>query len=225
MKKSLTRILIAEDDIFISEHLSQILIKLGFKIYGIVSSYSMALGALDNTNLPDLALLDIRMHNEDQGIKIAEHLRTLKVPFVYITSFSDKKTLEEAIIHQPMGYVLKPFTPDEIEKMMEKVIGELTPTYLVIKDRGEKKKLHFNKIMYIKSDNNYLEIHTSTKMYLERQKLTDMLSILPSDSFVRVHRSYVVNKKFVGGLSNNNLSIDGLEIPISRQYKNCLNSF
>ena len=225
MKKSLTKILIAEDDVFISEHLRQILTEIGYTIYGIVSSYSMALDMLEKSDLPDLALLDIRMHNEDQGIKIAEHLRTLKIPFVYITSFSDKKTLEEAIIHQPMGYLLKPFTPEEIQKMMKKVMGELMSTFLVIKDRGVKKKLHFNKIMYIKSDNNYLEIHTSSKMYVERQKLTNLVYILPSDSFVRVHRSYVVNKKFVEGLGNNCLHINGSEIPISRQYKNCLTSF
>jgi two-component system, LytTR family, response regulator LytT len=225
MKKSLYKILIAEDDVFISEHLRRILINLGYEVCGIVSSYSMAIELLDNSDLPDLALLDIRMHNEDQGIKIAAHLKALGVPFVYITSFSDKKTLEEAIIHQPKGYLLKPFTPDEIKKMMENVMGELASTYLIVNDKGKKKKLYFNKIMYIKSDNNYLEIYTSTKTFIERQKLTDIESILPKDSFQRVHRSYLVNTNFVEGLSNNNLTINGIEIPVSRQYKNYVDSF
>lgn len=225
MKKSLNKILIAEDDVFISEHLKRIIISLGYEVCGIVSSYSMAIELLDNSGLPDLVLLDIRMHNEDQGIKIAAHLKTLNVPFVYITSFSDKKTLEEAVIHQPKGYLLKPFTPDEIKKMIEKVIGELASTFLIVNEKGKKKKLHFNKIMYIKSDNNYLEIHTSTKMFLERLKLIELESILPKDSFIRVHRSYIVNKHFVEGFSSNGLTINEIEIPVSRQYKNCLDSF
>ncbi|TXB66998.1 response regulator transcription factor [Vicingus serpentipes] len=224
MKKSLNKILIAEDDVLISEHLKQILTDLGHVVYDIVSSYEMAKKSIDINDLPDLALLDIRMHNEDQGIKIAEYIKKLNIPFIFITSFSDKKTLEEAIFHQPKGYLLKPFTPDEIKKIIDKVMKELAISYLFVKEKDKKIKLFFNKIMFVKSDNNYLEIHTETKMFVERLKLIDIDNILPKDSFIRVHRSYLVNKKFIERINNNSIVINGVEIPVSRKYKNCLDS-
>ena len=115
-------ILIAEDDIFISEHLKQILNKLGYGVCGIVGSYDQAEAFINKNKLPDLALLDIRMHKEDQGIKIAKLLKTKDVPFIFITSFSDQKTLKSALEQEPKGYILKPFTPEDIKEAVEGVL-------------------------------------------------------------------------------------------------------
>lgn len=216
-------ILIAEDDVFISEHLKRIILNLGYNVYGVVSSYDMAINVIDKKNLPDLALLDIRMHDEDQGIKIAEYLNHIKTPFIFITSFSDKKTLEEAIIKKPSGYIVKPFTPDEVKKTIEGVLQKLIRPFILVKHKKQEKKIFFSDILFIKSDNNYLEIHTSnSKIFLLRMKMSEIEEELNLHGFVRAHRSFLINKNFVDGITSNSLLIKSHEIPISRNYKKTL---
>ena len=222
MKLSLNKIFIAEDDVFISEHLKRIILNLGYEIYDIVSSFEMAKKSIDINNLPDLALLDIRMQNQDQGIEIAKYFKNLNVPFIYITSFSDKKTLNEAIVHQPIGYILKPFTSEEIENLLNKVFEELFNEFVYVKHKDKEKKLNIDEILFIKSDNNYLEIYTETKKYLIRFKLSELEKKLPKSKFIRVHQSYMVNKKFIIAFSSNTININNLEVPISRKYKHML---
>lgn len=218
-------ILIAEDDVLISEHLKRIVLNLGFEVYGIVASFDSASKTIDKSNLPDLALLDIRMHNEDQGLLIAKYLNKLKVPFIFITSFSDKKTLEEAVVLKPSGYIVKPFTPEEIKKSIESVLQKLVLSYIVVKHKKEQKKILFNDIIFIKSDNNYLEIHTSySKIYLIRTKLSEIEKNIHLHGYVRVHRSFLVNKIFVNGINGNSIIVNHKELPVSRHYKKNLKS-
>jgi DNA-binding LytR/AlgR family response regulator len=212
-------ILIAEDDIFISEHLKQILIDLNYNVCGIVSSYDQAVDFFSKEELPQLALLDIRMHGEDQGIRIAEYLNTLKVPFIYITSFSDKKTVQLAVAQEPKGYIVKPFSEEEIEEVLSKVVVGLRPIYITIKDAFSRTKILINEIQYMKSENVYVEIYTKRKMYITRCKLSELIEEIEDENFVRVHRSYVVNKKFIERSSSQEILVNGERIPVSRSYK------
>jgi DNA-binding LytR/AlgR family response regulator len=104
--------------------------------------------------------------------------------------------------------------------VLETIFKKLSPEYIIIKDKSIKKKIYFNAIKYIKSDNNYIEIYTTTKTYVDRLKLSDLESILPQAIFIRTHRSYIVNKNFVDDFGYNELKIGDEIIPVSRQYKN-----
>ena len=107
------KVLIAEDDVLISEHLKMIVEEMGHQVVDISSCLKDALNYL-LTAMPDVALLDIRMHGVDEGIEIAKHLKSIKIPFVFITSFSDKNMLMNAVMQQPAGYVLKPYSKKDI---------------------------------------------------------------------------------------------------------------
>jgi len=218
-------ILIAEDDIFISEHLKQILLDLNHQVTGIVSSYLEAVEFLENNDLPDLALLDIRMHGEDQGVEIAKHLNTLNIPFIYITSFSDKNTVQQAVEQEPKGYIIKPFSKDEIKVLVSKIVKELKPKFLCIKESFMNTKILIEDILYIKSDNVYLEIYTATKTHLYRSKLVELMEELQNEDFVRVHRSFIINKNFIEKVAAQRVVINGVVIPISKSYKDSLSSF
>jgi two-component system, LytTR family, response regulator LytT len=214
-----TNILIAEDDVFISEHLSQILKGLGYKVSGIVSSYQQAENFITDNELPDLALLDIRMHNEDQGVEIAKLLNTKAVPFVFITSFSDKKTVQQAVEQQPKGYILKPFEADEIEKIVTNVLAENQTKFIYTKDNFITNKIPIADILWVKSDNVYVEIKTSQKTFVHRASLPDMIKVLPEKEFTRVHRSYLVRNDSVQKINTNSVTINQEEIPVSKSYK------
>ncbi len=218
-------IFIAEDDVFISEHLKQILLDLNHQVTGIVSSYQQAVEFLENNDFPDLALLDIRMHGEDQGVEIAKHLNTLNIPFIYITSFSDKNTVQQAVEQEPKGYIIKPFSKDEIKELVSKIVIDLKPKFLCIKESFMNTKILIEDILYIKSDNVYLEIYTKNKTHLYRSKLVELMDELQNEDFVRVHRSFIINKNFIEKVAAQRVAINGVVIPISKSYKDSLSSF
>jgi DNA-binding NarL/FixJ family response regulator len=69
---------------------------------------------------PDIILLDINIIGERDGIQLAEIIREkIKKPFIYITSYTDRKTLERAKHTLPYGYIVKPFSESELKITIE----------------------------------------------------------------------------------------------------------
>lgn len=84
---------------------------------------------------------------------------------------------------------------------------------------NNKSKVYLDKLKYIKSDGNYLEFITDEKTIIDRNKLKDILDDLPPN-FVRIHRSYVVNKNFIQALNSKTIFLNpDIEIPLSRTFK------
>lgn len=107
-------ILIVEDEVIIAKDISEILTKEGFDCIYKIDSYQKAIDAIENLN-PDLVLIDIILKKVDDGIKLGRHLYNLgTVPFVYLTSLSDRLTVLEVKSTFPFGYVLKPFKPKDL---------------------------------------------------------------------------------------------------------------
>lgn len=84
---------------------------------------------------------------------------------------------------------------------------------------NNKSKVYLDTLKYIKSDGNYLEFVTDDKTIIDRNILKDILGDLPPN-FVRVHRSYVINKNFIESLNSRTLFLKpNIEIPLSRTFK------
>lgn len=107
---SKAKVLIVEDEPMVAEDIAAALYRIGFVVSGVVYTEQAALEELrDNT--PEIALLDINLKSGNEGIRIAEEINRLyHIPFVYLTAYSDKLSLEMAQHTQPAGYVVKPFT-------------------------------------------------------------------------------------------------------------------
>ena len=104
------KVLIVEDEPMVAEDIAAALNRIGFDVSGVVYTEQAALEELrDNT--PEIALLDINLKTGNEGIRIAEEINRLyHIPFVYLTAYSDKLSLEMAQHTQPAGYIVKPFT-------------------------------------------------------------------------------------------------------------------
>jgi len=103
------RILIVEDEPLIAEDIASVLERNEYIISAIAYSKADALTALQ-TDLPDMALLDINLNGGLEGIEIADTINQhYNIPFVFITSYSDKHTLDKAKHTEPSGYIVKPF--------------------------------------------------------------------------------------------------------------------
>lgn len=212
------KILIVEDDVLISEHLNMILENLGYEVIGICSSMQSAFKTLE-IKVPDLALLDIRMNGIDEGIIVAEYLKTKGIPFAFVTSFSDKQTLMDAVLQKPLAYVLKPFEEEDIIKALQNIELTIQNEYLEIIKSQSIIRIAHKDILFLKSENVYVEIHTTKKRFLVREKLSDLIDKLPSTIFYRTNQSYCVNINHVSETNNKQLVIENSEIPLSQKYR------
>lgn len=113
------RILIVEDEPIISDDIESTLTTNDYDIAGKAYSSTMALDMLINRS-PDLVLLDIAIKGDKDGIDVAAIIREkYHIPFIYLTSFSDKITLERAKPTMPYGYIVKPFKDRDIITSIE----------------------------------------------------------------------------------------------------------
>ena len=113
------RILIVEDELIIAADIERILKKQDWEVVSISSCAKEALNQIDCL-APGMVLIDIHLNGQNEGIDVGRHLLERDtIPFVYITSLVDKVTLEEAKQTRPMGYIVKPFKPDDIVTTIE----------------------------------------------------------------------------------------------------------
>lgn len=114
-----TQILVVEDEIIVAENIRRRLQKLGYSVPLTVSSGEMAIKKAEE-NKPDIVLMDIVLQGEMDGIEAAEQIRSrFNIPIVYLTAYSDEKTLQRAKITEPFGYIIKPFKERELQIAIE----------------------------------------------------------------------------------------------------------
>ena len=215
-------ILIVEDELIIAEMLREMLESLGYGVAGVASDYHSAVEFLKTDSSVNFAICDINLNAENTGIEFGKLLQEqYKCPFIYLTSYYDKKTLEEAAETQPSAYLIKPFTEADIDSTLTVIASRVQPKSREIsfKDRHETFKLVVDQIQFIESDGNYITIYTQSDKLLIRNSLDGILTEVDSDSFRRVHRSYVVNLDYVKSFSSQHLQLPLQKIPLSRKYK------
>ncbi|MBI4931912.1 MAG: LytTR family transcriptional regulator DNA-binding domain-containing protein [Bacteroidetes bacterium] len=215
------KIIIVEDEAILAESCKRMLTGFGYDVTGIALNKNAAEQLFRKTEF-DLAILDINMGARYDGIELAHLLNTdYKKPFIFLTSYVDQVTIEKAKITQPLAYLLKPFTKDDLYTGIEIALAARTKKeeeYVLIKDGHLLIKVFLNDILFMKSDNIYVEVFTSDKTYLQRTSLDQFLSQLPQNKFLRTHRSYAVNISKVKALNGQYLVIGKELIPVSRNH-------
>ncbi len=113
------KILIAEDESIIAIDLQWRLEQNGFEVVGVVSSGDAVVEKALETK-PDLILMDILLEGDMDGVSAMEVIgASIDVSVIYLTSYSDQKTLQRAKITEPSGYILKPFGDRELLATIE----------------------------------------------------------------------------------------------------------
>jgi len=113
------KILIVEDESITAEDIKEKLKSSGYKVIGIASSYNKVLELIDN-NMPDLVLMDIKIKGDKDGIETANYVhRHYDIPIIFLTAFSDKELVEKAKTTEPYGYIIKPFTQEDLYSNIE----------------------------------------------------------------------------------------------------------
>jgi two-component system, LytTR family, response regulator LytT len=232
------KIVVVEDDLLIAEGIYRSLKSLGYNVLKPVENYTSALEII-NLEKPGLIFLDIRLSGSKDGIDLANEINALyDIPFIFLTSNSDPLTIERAKKTNPAGYLLKPFTKDDLYSTIEiglqnykkmKELKALKPVpvddFIMVKHNKAFVKLNFNEILYINSQHIYIEIVTiSGKRHLVRTSLNEYLKLLPA-FFLRIHRSYVINVHYIEEIIEQSVVLKGKTIPVSKVYRKSLNEF
>lgn len=113
------KILIVEDENIVALEIKKRLQKMGYIVPGVASTGKDAICMAEGL-LPDLILMDIMLKGEIDGIDAAYEIHTkYNIPIIYLTAYSDEKTLQRAKITEPYGYILKPFGEDDLRTNIE----------------------------------------------------------------------------------------------------------
>jgi DNA-binding LytR/AlgR family response regulator len=180
---------------------------------------------------PDVVFLDISM-DEMNGLEVASFIsKNTKV--VFCTAYSEFAL--QSYDFEAVDYLVKPIGFARFLKAIEKArksqSAELTTKrdnvlkedYVFIKteQKGKLIKINFDELDYIEAMSNYVAYHCGAKKTLCYQTLKDAEDKLPSNTFIRVHKSYIVAIKQIVAIENNEIILKNTtaKIPIGISYK------
>lgn len=124
MDKSEISILIIEDEAVLALGLEYTLKSLGYHVCGIESHFDATIKQL-SVDTPDLVLADIKLGEGMSGIQIARYIwQTHKIPIIFLTSYCDEKTIQEAMSCEPYGYLVKPWKDEELNAIIQMAINK-----------------------------------------------------------------------------------------------------
>lgn len=181
----------------------------------------------------DLVLLDIQMPD----LKGTDMLRCItgQRPMVIITTAYQEYAIEGYEL-DVVDYMLKPISFNRFLKGIQKVLEykewmlfkaqnlaskptSLEKEYIVLKSNQKLHRIHFDSILYIEGMKEYAMFYTNDQNLLIHTSLKALEKTLPVNDFLRVHKSYIVNKTKVSNMFGNQLAIGEAYIPIGYSYK------
>lgn len=184
-----------------------------------------------NNNQVDLIFLDIVMPQ----ISGLEFLKTLYNPPMVIFTTAHKEYAFEAFENDAVDYLVKPFAFDRFLKAMNKAFqlvklknpvntaSEETPAisngFLMVKVEYTTIRVDLNAILYIEGLKDYVKIHTEGKLILTKTTMKNIIEKLPSDSFIRVHKSYIISLEKIDMIENSRIVIGNQRIPIGESFR------
>lgn len=189
-----------------------------------------AIEALDflRTEQVDLIFLDLNMPK----LKGFDFLRTLSnAPKVIVTTAYSEFALDGYELNIS-DYLLKPFSFERFLKAVNKAISTEPTTQRTVTNeslqepqriflRSNKKYIQvvLDDILYMESAGNYVKVYTREGTITIREKITDVLLMLPQKDFLQVHKSFAVALKHINSIEGNRMNIATHIIPIGASYK------
>jgi DNA-binding LytR/AlgR family response regulator len=234
-------VLIVEDEVIIAKDMSLTLDKLGYNVVGHCISGEEAL-AMVKEKQPDIVLMDIMLKGDITGIEAAKKIHdNYYIPVIFITAYSDEDTISRANTSAPFGYIVKPFKANDLRATIETSLTRFNEEQqlkreneilyklakednrkdvLFIKTEAKLIKLRINDILYIEALKDYVNIFTVDNKYVIRSTMKGIEDKLPSESFIRVHRSFIVSIDKVSSIDHAKVILEnGESVPLGGLYK------
>jgi len=206
-----------------------VLRKQGYQIAGSATSAEKALLEIKSKQV-ELVILDLNLKGSKNGLWLAEKLRAeYTCAIVFLTAQGDQETLEKIYLTEPDGYLMKPFNNPTLLSAVKMALRNFYKLYpkknklkekaVYLKSRNGIVKITNTDLLFLKSDNNYVQIHISKNIFEVREKLTELIEILDFENLYRIHRRYAVNSEKVELIENNSLRVGAELLPISKSFQ------
>ncbi len=218
------KILVVEDENIVGADLKQTLIKLNYQVVDIVRSGEEAINmALEKK--PDLILMDIMLNGNITGIEAAKTIKEeIDVPVIYLTAYTDEKTLQNATLTDPFGYVLKPFDERTLHFSIETALYK-HKTNLKLKESEARYRtlVELSPIAICIYSNAQIAYANSAALKLfgavtEKELLGKPFSNFASSNFQKFVEEQLMYKEFntmkSEGVEEKILTIDGIELDV-----------
>ena len=203
----------------------------------LVASCSNAIEAMNalKINKVDILFLDIQMPD----ITGLDFVRSLghKPAIIFTTAYSEYAV--DAFNLGVSDYLLKPFDFPRFFQAVGKVMGHNKPKdeteiesvteaithtndFITVKADYKLYKINYDDLLYIEGQHEYVTFHTPQRRITALYALKDLESILPSDRFVRVHKSFIVSFYHIQDLDKSDVTVAGDKIPVGASYRDAL---
>lgn len=180
-------------------------------------------------NQIDILFLDINM----PVLSGISFLKTLKYKPQVIFTTAYKEYALDAFDLSAVDYLLKPFSLERFIVAVDKALERLQPIlppisgtadtktedYLFIKTDGKIYKIQHADLLYAEASGNYTKIVTTQNTILPGMTFSGFEELLPKSIFLRIHRSFIINKSKITHIEGNRVFIGSTEIPIGSNYR------
>lgn len=175
-----------------------------------------------NENSVDILFLDVEMPGAT-GFDLLDQLAY--VPKVVLTT-SKPEYAYDAFQYNVSDFLKKPFTYQRFQEALQKVnvqressSATVDEDHIFIKTDGKLVRLNNDDILYIESMGDYVKFVTADKKYITHNTIKNLEEKISKESFMKVHRSYIINISKIDDIRENDLFIKGNEIPVSKAHK------
>ena len=194
----------------------------------VIDTFNSAIDALNfmKSNTVDLLFLDINMPLLD-GLDFIKSLD--KKPMIVITTAYSEYAIKTYEL-EVLDYLMKPISFPRFLKAVNRAFKELNSNltsnlkvakraHIFIKvDKKKMQKIYLDEILIIESLRDYLKIKTITNKYIIHSTLSSFTEKLPSNNFIRIHRSFTIAIDKIEAVQGNSVEIDGIKYVIGRSY-------
>jgi DNA-binding LytR/AlgR family response regulator len=164
-----------------------------------------------------------------------EFLKTLKNPPLVIITTAYAEFAVQGYELDVVDYLMKPFAFDRFLKALQKaedllksretVHSEIREgerkedSFIFVKSSKKTFKVNLSEILYIEALGDYVKIYTTDKMIVSYQSLKNIESLLPSRSFPRIHKSFIIALSRIDMIEGNQVKIKDRLIPVGTNFK------
>lgn len=172
----------------------------------------------------DLLFLDVQIPNEMSGMEVAKaiHRKNEYVPIVFVTNYGEYAY--EGYCVNAMRYLRKPISQEDINACMEiawRRWNNAQEQFVSLVTPSQSVRFPINALVYVETISHILKVHTSDniELYEIRAPLEQLEAMLPAGCFVRCHKSFIVNLRYVRKYKAGQITVaSGAEIPLGRKY-------
>jgi AraC-like DNA-binding protein len=168
MNSSKPLIIVVEDDYLIALDLKEILESEGYSVISEINSIEHAIELIKKLN-PVLVIIDVNLKMDKDGIYIGNFLLELdKIPYIYVTSYSDTLTINRIKETRPFGFIKKPFNPIDIITNVNIVLNNYKHNKIDVVRNNKKEEITDESPFIIKKTIQYINSHIYETIEIEQ---------------------------------------------------------